>query len=473
MARFGQGLIQGLINPGYELNTTGMMAGGLSGSIAARRQEEEKKAKVAQTVSTLMQDESPQRIRQGAASLFQDDPQAAAMLLDRAKEVAQRMSELTGADTSAARKEQNAMRARLGQATDTAQSERETLEKEQAKKNALSTYVSGQGASTLKPLVDAGVITGSNVNQFIKAPNETDWVSIARSGKYEPASVQSAKEANNFSLLVPASGTTAAGKITSREIYDPEQGKNVIAQFDAAGNIVGTLEPPRSSPESWSVDANKAYREIVDKAVEAQAVADNIANIQDELQDVGFTERGIAGSVRGSVRGALGIANSVDMAFADARALRVSNILQYLPPGVASDKDVELVLTTQLDPRNLSNEQRDSWLNGYRKLKEQEALYNQRRAEWMTQNGGSQAGFLQKETQLKAESDINFFRRQRPNDFNNLISVIRAVEQLPEGSQERLIAEQTLQEKAEQLRKETKINVLQAIRNYQRVYNEN
>lgn len=40
MARFGQGLIQGLINPGYELNTTGMMAGGLAGRIAERKKEE-------------------------------------------------------------------------------------------------------------------------------------------------------------------------------------------------------------------------------------------------------------------------------------------------------------------------------------------------------------------------------------------------------------------------------------------------
>jgi hypothetical protein len=473
MARFGQGLIQGLINPGYGLNTTGMMAGGLAGSIAERRKEEDKKAKVAQTVSTLMQDDSPQRIRQGAAALFQDDPQAAAMLLDRAKEVAQRMAQLTGVPEGAARAEANAMQGRVRAASEKGMAERETTDKEQAKKNALSTYVAGQGASTLTPLVDAGVITGSNVNNFIKDPKETDWASIAKSGKYDPASVQAAKQTNDFSLLKPATGTTAASKITTREIYDPEQGRNVIAQMDQQGNIVGTLETPRSSPQDWSVDANKAYREIVDKAIEAQSVADNIANIQDELQDVGFTERGIAGSVRGSVRGALGIANAVDTAFADARALRVSNILQYLPPGVASDKDVELVLTTQLDPRNLSNEQRESWLNGYRKLKEQEALFNQRRAEWMTQNGGSQAGFLQKETQRKAETDINFFRRQRPNDFNNLISVIRSVEQLPQGSQERLIAEQTLQEKAEQLRKETKINVLQAIRNYQRVYNEN
>lgn len=470
MARFGEGLIQGLINPGYELNTTGMMAGGLAGRIAERKKEEAEKEQIQQTVASLMKDESPQRIRQGAAALFQKDPAAAQMLLNRAQEVSQKMAQLTGVDASAARRAQNEMKARLAQVTAEARGERQTQEKEQAKKNALSSYVSAQASPKLVPLVEAGVITPSNVNQFIQSPKEVDWAAVVKSAKYEPRSVEAAKKANDFSLLKLATGPTAAGKITTKEIYDPEQGRNVIAQIDQQGNIVGTLEVPRVGPESWSVDANRAYREIVDQATAAQSAANKVVGIQQKLQDVPWYERGASGAVTSTVRGVLGIADEIDTAFADARALRVSNILQYLPPGVASDKDVELVLTTQVDPRELKNEERQAWLNGYRKLKEQEALFLQRKAQWMTENAGSQAGFLQKEVQLKAESDINFFRRQRPNDFNTLVASIRSVESLPKGSQNRLIAEQALQEKAEQFRIESGIDIYQAFKN--RGYNE-
>jgi hypothetical protein len=441
-----------------------MMAGSLSGRQEEARREEEEKARVSQTLSTLMNDQSPQRVRQGAASLLQTNPEAAQMLMQRAGELSSQMEQLTPI-VPQGQKTANTMRARLTQTVDTARTERETREKEQAKKDALSTYVSAQASPTLVPLVESGVITGSNVDKFIKEPKETDWISIAKSAKYEPASVQAAKETNDFSLLVPATGTSAASKVTTKEIYDPEQGRNVIAQMDQQGNIVGTLEVPRVGPENWSVDANKAYREIVDQAQTASAAAAKAADIQEELQDVNFTERGVIGTVRGSVRGALGIANAIDTAYADARAIRVSNILQYLPPGVASDKDVELVLTTQVDPRNLSDTERKAWLNGYRKLKEQEALFLQRKAKWMTENAGSQGGFLQDETRRKAETDINFFRRQRPNDFNGFVRSLRSVESLPKGSQGRLEAEQALQQKAEQLRLETKIDILQAIRN--------
>jgi hypothetical protein len=60
MARFGQGLIQGLINPGYELNTTGMMAGGLAGSIAERRKQElQKQQQQAALMSAYSMGQSP------------------------------------------------------------------------------------------------------------------------------------------------------------------------------------------------------------------------------------------------------------------------------------------------------------------------------------------------------------------------------------------------------------------------------
>jgi hypothetical protein len=92
MARFGQGLIQGLINPGYELNTTGMMAGGLAGSIAERKEKEQRDA----MIGKLMTDQSPQRMRQGAAELFKTDPEAAKALLAQSEKVAKKMEQLTG-----------------------------------------------------------------------------------------------------------------------------------------------------------------------------------------------------------------------------------------------------------------------------------------------------------------------------------------------------------------------------------------
>jgi hypothetical protein len=475
MGMFSNSLIQGLINPSFgdSLSQVGMLAGSYDRRRREKQEEDAKKLKEAQIASM-------QATAQGATEEAARKREMAQQVLTKQVASAQDPGIAAAAQAGAMRAgvKPTDVKAAAGMAT------------ERTKKTKRD-----QGIETVTQIVSRSDVSNPNVQRAIQqvalnygltkddlamvlltaTKGSTQVIKRDVNGVPTNILVDKTTGADIADLgAAPATGKGGtSGKVTTKEIYDPVQQRNVIAQLDAQGNIVGTLEPPRTGPESWSVDADKEYRRIVDETMKAQAVVNSISNIEQDLQDAAFYERGVLGSTLGSVRGAAGISNTIDTAFADARALRVSNILQYLPPGVASDKDVELVLTTQIDPRNLSNEERQSWLNGYKKLKEQEVLFNQRRAEWMTQNGGSQGGFLQKETQLKAESDINFFRRQRPNDFNNFVQVIREVEQMPEGSQERLLVEQRLQEKAELLKGETKIDILQAIRNYQRIYNEN
>lgn len=469
MSMFSQSLIQGLINPSYadKLGTAGMLAGSMPDRLRLEREERAKEE--AEKLQAMQQQSALMSAYNMAQQPGGSNPSAAMAAMTQGIPGLQAKDMMTAATAGRAA----ASDAAKGSAAQKRQKGIETVTQIASRSDVSNPNVQ---RAIQQVALNYG-LTKDDLAMVLPTATKGSTQVIKRDVNGVPTNILVDKTTGaDVANLGPAPATakgSSSGKVTTKEIYDPVQQKNVIAQLDSQGNIVGTLEPPRTGPESWSVDANREYRRIIDETMEAEAVVNNISNIEQELQDVAFYERGVLGSTVGSIRGAAGISNTIDTAFADARALRVSNILQYLPPGVASDKDVELVLTTQIDPRNLSNEERQSWLNGYKKLKEQEVLFNQRRAEWMTQNGGSQGGFLQKETQLKAESDINFFRRQRPNDFNNFVQVIREVEQMPEGSQERLLVEQRLQEKAELLKGETKIDILQAIRNYQRIYNEN
>ena len=168
MARFGQGLIQGLINPSYaeNLNAAGMMAGSLAGRQEEAQREEAEKARVAQTLSTLINDQSPQRIRQGAAGLLQTNPEAAQMLMQRAGQLSSQMDQLLPI-VPQAQKTANDMRARLAQTVETARTERETRDKEQLRQEAFTKFVAAKGNPVLAGLAQAGVITPSNFKNFL------------------------------------------------------------------------------------------------------------------------------------------------------------------------------------------------------------------------------------------------------------------------------------------------------------------
>jgi len=378
MARFGQGLIQGLINPGYELNTTGMMAGGLAGSIAERKKEEAEKEQIQQTVASLMKDESPQRIRQGAAALFQKDPAAAQMLLNRAQEVSQKMAQLTGVDASAARRAQNEMKARLAQATTEARGERQTQEKEQAKKNALSSYVSAQASPKLVPLVEAGVITPSNVNQFIQSPKEVDWAAVVKSAKYTPESVQAAKNANDFSLLTTLNGSSGTlegknrylsvgGQVldmqTNTWITPPSQPGNTGLDIKDAADLYKNftsesiqkyLKDPLNNPlvplvntkvpEIGEVPASveKQFAAINEQSGSASISLTQNRNLQQVLLADPSKSTGIVSDLRTFALDVAGLRDAEEETKTTYLRNRNTEIINNLPPGVASDRDIQI-----------------------------------------------------------------------------------------------------------------------------------
>lgn len=156
MGMFSNSLIQGLINPSFgdNLSQVGMLAGSYDGRRREKQEEEAKKALVAQRMSTLMQDESPQRIRQGAAELFQTNPEASKMLMDRAAEMSAKMAQLTGVPEGGARAAKNTM---LGKQA--------TAKADSAFKDTLSSMLSQKGQEGYSNLI-------SQVPDFGALPNE-------------------------------------------------------------------------------------------------------------------------------------------------------------------------------------------------------------------------------------------------------------------------------------------------------------
>jgi hypothetical protein len=338
MARFGQGLIQGLINPGYELNTTGMMAGGLAGSIAERKKEEEKKAKVAQTVSTLMQDDSPQRIRQGAASLFQDDPQAAAMLLDRAKEVAQKMAQLTGVPEGGARAEANAMQGRVRAASEKGMAEREITDKEQAKKNALSTYVSAQGAGQLTPLIDSGVVTGENINKFI--PKDAN---LSGKDRYLSVGGQVWDMVDKAFITPPEESKQDISLTELANLYSKNTAESVQAYLkDPLNNAPVPLTTQGAERGEVPATVERQFAEINKTSGSASVSLTQNRNLQQTLLSDPSKSTGIVSDLRTFALDVAGLRDAEEETKTTYLRNRNTEIINNLPPGVASDTDIRI-----------------------------------------------------------------------------------------------------------------------------------
>lgn len=215
MARFGQGLIQGLINPGYELNTTGMMAGGLAGSIAERRKQEEQK-EMARRMAMLEAGgqsitEKANQAKQRQQSTLLGQVMTAPEELAGTAQRAATQANIPIAQVTAAANERRAG-AKAGQT--------------QAQNQAVATFFKAQGRPDLEELAIQGVIPPSSVKSFLGMSEEAVKKSFA-AGKndyiddegnyYSVTTVRdpsSGSTQTRYTPITPGAPSTPVGKIT-------------------------------------------------------------------------------------------------------------------------------------------------------------------------------------------------------------------------------------------------------------------
>jgi len=166
--------------------------------------------------------------------------------------------------------------------------------------------------------------------------------------------------------------------------------------YDEATNTVGTLVLRNGNREAFyetkededgmSTKMEGIQEKAVTGAAEAQARASRAQSLITVAMQAPDFKGGTAQSVEESIKNVAGLRDQRSQLITAANMLRVSEALEYLPPGAASDKDVELVMSG-VPPENMGKQELLSFARGVKKLADKEAAYFRSKDNWISKNG--------------------------------------------------------------------------------------
>lgn len=183
---------------------------------------------------------------------------------------------------------------------------------------------------------------------------------------------------------------------TQPEQYYTEMARQLIgAGMTQAGNEALALAQQAKGKDSsytkkLTAGDKKAIRDATDAAGQAFVDASDAINLAIQYRDAKPTG-GVMGSALSAFRKFIGTTNDVDMLKASFNKMRMSGVLNALPKGPASDKDIANA-EKGFPTENFSFDQIASWLEGYAKAKRIEAGYRDFYAQYVSDNFGDSAG---------------------------------------------------------------------------------
>lgn len=134
-----------------------------------------------------------------------------------------------------------------------------------------------------------------------------------------------------------------------------------------------------------SSDSEKIINQATDTVTGSLLLASQADNLATAIEKA-KPASGWAGQAFENWKKGTGTQDSITALKQDYVRLRNQDVLKNLPPGVASDKDIEIALKAFPD-ENANPEQLSGFLRGMAKLQRYTADVNKARAEWVTQNG--------------------------------------------------------------------------------------
>lgn len=165
---------------------------------------------------------------------------------------------------------------------------------------------------------------------------------------------------------------------------DPETGEEVI-QFVNKEDPTDIVREIRSVAPvgKLGVQAQIQLREANDKYKSASSRAGNANRLATNLEQLTKPiPSGFRAQVEESIKGFLGEQDLVTLLRTEAQALRIGTAVANLPPGPASDRDVQLVLSGTLDA-NANPETLAQYARGIAKLAQMESRYHSDQAAWI------------------------------------------------------------------------------------------
>lgn len=161
---------------------------------------------------------------------------------------------------------------------------------------------------------------------------------------------------------------------------------NVDTQV-AQANIAEKMSSINKNLTELPADARKLVNEAVTEAATLQQSADRFLNLANQLDAAGGGY-GVFSSAKDMFNRTFGVQNGMSQLRQEYTRLRNSAAIKSLPPGPATDKDIEMVLrgfpSENADARTISQ-----FLRGMAKLQEIDAGVANAKTDWLANNRGS------------------------------------------------------------------------------------
>jgi len=205
-------------------------------------------------------------------------------------------------------------------------------------------------------------------------------------------------------------GSEAKGYKEKAQVLRGGKNVEVVSFYDADGTflrerVLGEVaadedESDQIGRANWKGPDKEAYTLAVNdqRSSSAEAVKYDslLAETIDLAGDTGEVPLPFVGGVLGTTRDFVisdvaGLGDAITVHRARLNEVRMQNAIALLPRGPASDKDVKLALDASVDPKNLSPEDRVSYIRGMKKIADAEKEYMDGKLRWIEQTGDALA----------------------------------------------------------------------------------
>lgn len=211
----------------------------------------------------------------------------------------------------------------------------------------------------------------TSYNNFIAkvAPEVYDYSSLLE--EFTPATVDVFKKSvksgtPNYGLLVRKDPTKTARAPQYKEMLDPvTKEKGLYLMNGTTPLYVGPVE---EDPYVMSPSESDTFNQVRTERTLARNQVANYNHLASVADDKSWNRTGIVGSAMDKIEAAAGIQGQAALHRADLNNIQVSGALAMLPQGPASDKDVALAMSTQVNLNDLDADEAASYLRGMAKI---------------------------------------------------------------------------------------------------------
>jgi hypothetical protein len=245
-------------------------------------------------------------------------------------------------------------------------------------------------------------------------------------------------------------GSQAKPTVVQETVMRDGRPLKVVQIYDSGGNllkehVVGEAPPEDNKGKRFidTAEGSRRYKEATDGAREATNTVikyDDLIKETERISEPGALNSlpivgGIIGDVRDfAISDVAGLGDAITVHRARLNEVQMQNAIALLPRGPASDRDVKLALNASVDPKDLSPEDRVSYLRGMKKIAQAEQEYLQGKVRYIEETGDPNALGYERYAAVKGlEKKEEAIRTDFPSEVGVVDSYLAAAVKLAQS----------------------------------------